>query len=88
MTRLLGVGGYYRVGRYGTRSSEGVAVFYLVVSLSVGEGIDINATEEKPLLARIVVMYALVAIVNLVSRQDGPHLLHGSSIDEYFHNLS
>ena len=44
-----------------------VSVFYLVVSLTVGEGLNIDAREEKPLVARIVVMYALVAIVNLVS---------------------
>ncbi len=45
-----------------------VAVVYLVVSLTVGEGIDLDAREEKPLFARIVVMYAVVAAVNLISR--------------------
>ena len=45
-----------------------VAVVYLVVSLTVGDGIDTGAREEKPLFARIVVMYAVVAAVNLISR--------------------
>ena len=45
-----------------------VAVAYLVMSLTVGEGVDLGAREEKPLLARIAVMYAVVAAVNLISR--------------------
>ena len=45
-----------------------VAVFYLLMSLFVGDGIDMAARDEKPLFARIVVMYAVVAAVNLISR--------------------
>ncbi len=45
-----------------------VAVLYLAVSLTVGAGIDLEAREEKPLFVRILVMYAVVASVNLVSR--------------------
>ena len=44
-----------------------VAVFYLLMSLLVGDGIDIGAREEKPLFARIVVMYAVVAVANVIS---------------------
>ena len=45
-----------------------IAVLYLALSLSVGEGIDLGTRDEKPLFTRIVVMYAVGAIVNLVSR--------------------
>ena len=45
-----------------------VSVMYLAISLTVGEGIDMGAREEKPLLARIFVMYAVAATVNLISR--------------------
>ena len=41
---------------------------YAAISLSAGDGIDIEAREEKALLARIAVMYAVVAAVNLASR--------------------
>ena len=44
-----------------------VSVLYLAISLTVGEGIDTGASEEKPLVARIFVMYAVAASVNLVS---------------------
>ncbi len=44
-----------------------VSVLYLAISLTVGEGIDLGAREEKPLLARIFVMYAVAATVNLIS---------------------
>ncbi len=44
-----------------------VSVIYLAISLTVGEGIDTGASEEKPLLARIFVMYAVAASVNLIS---------------------
>ena len=47
-----------------------VAVIYATVSLTVGPGLDFAAREEKALLARIVVMYAVVATVNLVSRSE------------------
>ena len=45
-----------------------VAAIYLAMSLTVGEGIDLEAREEKPLFARIVIMYAVGASVNLISR--------------------
>ena len=45
-----------------------VAAFYLLMSLLVGDGIDLGAREEKPLFARIVVMYAVVAVANVISR--------------------
>ena len=45
-----------------------VAVIYLSISLSVGEGIDLATREEKPLVARIAVMYAVVGAVNMISR--------------------
>jgi signal transduction histidine kinase len=41
---------------------------YAAISLSVGDGIDIEAREEKALLARIAVMFAVVLAVNLASR--------------------
>ncbi len=44
-----------------------VSAMYLAISLTVGEGIDMGAKEEKPLLARIFVMYAVAATVNLIS---------------------
>ena len=44
-----------------------VSVIYLAISLTVGEGIDTGASEEKPLSARIFVMYAVAASVNLIS---------------------
>ena len=45
-----------------------VAVLYFAISLTVGDGIDTAAAEEKTLLARICVMYAVAAIVNIVAR--------------------
>ena len=45
-----------------------VAVLYLALSLTVGGGIDLEAGDEKPLVVRILVMYAVAATVNLVSR--------------------
>ena len=45
-----------------------VAVIYLALSLMAGDGLDLEASEEKPLLMRIVVMYFVVALVNLISR--------------------
>ena len=40
----------------------------MAISLSAGDGIDIEARDEKALLARIAVMYAVVAAVNLATR--------------------
>jgi two-component system sensor histidine kinase DesK len=47
-----------------------VAVIYTVVSLAVGEGLDLEAKDDKALFARIAVMYAVVASVNLVSSSE------------------
>ena len=45
-----------------------VSLIYLAISLGVGDGLDIEARDEKALLARIAVMYVVVATVNMVSR--------------------
>ena len=45
-----------------------VAVVYAAISLTVGDGIDMEAREEKVLLARIAVMYVVVVAVNLATR--------------------
>ena len=45
-----------------------VAALYLAVSLTVGDGIDTAAAEERTLVARILVMYAVAAIVNIIAR--------------------
>ncbi len=45
-----------------------VAVLYTALSLSIGPGVDFGIKEEKVLFTRIIVMYAIVAAVNLVSR--------------------
>ena len=45
-----------------------VAIVYAVFSLVVEPGLDFETKEEKVLFTRIVVMYAVVAAVNLVSR--------------------
>ena len=45
-----------------------VATLYLAVSLSVWDGIDTAAAEERTLLARILVMYTVAAIVNIIAR--------------------
>ena len=47
-----------------------VAILYTMVSLTAGEGLDFEARDEKALFARIVVMYAVVASVNLVARSE------------------
>ena len=44
------------------------SVVYVAICLTVGDGIALDARDEKTLLARIVVMYAVVATVNLASR--------------------
>ena len=44
-----------------------VAVVYVVLSLTVGSGVDPDVLGEKDLVTRIVAMYAVVAIVNLVA---------------------
>ena len=45
-----------------------VAVLYLAVSLTAGDGIDTAAAEERTLVARMLVMYAVAAIVNIIAR--------------------
>ncbi len=47
-----------------------VAVIYTIVSLTVGEGLDLEARDDKQLIARIVIMYAVVASVSLVARSE------------------
>ena len=47
-----------------------VAVTYATLSLTVGADLDFAARDEKTLFTRIVVMYAVVATVNLVSRSE------------------
>ena len=44
------------------------AVTYAFVCLKVGLGLDLVAGDEKVLLARLAVMYALVLCVGLVAR--------------------
>ena len=45
-----------------------IAAVYSALSLTVEPGVDFEIGEEKVLFIRIVVMYAVVAAVNLVSR--------------------
>ena len=45
-----------------------VSVMYAAISLGVGDGLDIEARDEKPLFARIAIMYGIVATVNMISR--------------------
>ena len=45
-----------------------VAAVYAALSLIVEPGVDFETKEEKVLFTRIVVMYAVVAAVNLISR--------------------
>ena len=45
-----------------------VVAIYLGLSLAAGDGLDLEARDEKVLLARIFVMYLVVVLVNLISR--------------------
>ena len=47
-----------------------VAAIYTVVSLTVGEGLNIENKDDKALIARIAVMYAVVTAVILVSSSE------------------
>ena len=47
-----------------------VAVTYVVVSLTVGEGLNVEQEEEKALSTRVFVMYLVVASVNLVASSE------------------
>ena len=44
------------------------SLVYVVISLTVGDGIDTEARDEKALLARIAIMYVVVMAVNLATR--------------------
>ena len=46
------------------------AVIYTFVSLTVGEGLNFDAKDDKALIARIAVMYTVVTAVNLVSSSE------------------
>ena len=52
-----------------------VAVIFITVSLTVGEGLDVEAKDDKALIARIVIMYAVVTSVNLVARSERIRML-------------
>ena len=45
-----------------------VSLVYVAISLTVGDGIDMEAGDEKALLARIAVMYVVVTAVNLATK--------------------
>ena len=45
-----------------------VAAIYLGLSIMAGDGLDLDARDEKPLLVRIFVMYVVVVMVSLLSR--------------------
>ena len=47
-----------------------VTVIFTTVSLTVGEGLSLEAKDDKVLIARIVIMYAVVISVNLVARSE------------------
>ncbi len=47
-----------------------VAALYFVISLTVGDGIDTAAAEEKTLFARTCVMYAVAVIVNIIAKYE------------------
>ena len=44
-----------------------VALIYVTLSLTVGDGLDAEGRGEKVLLARVAVMYAVVFVVNMAS---------------------
>ena len=65
---LAGFAVFFTSFRLNMAFATGVAALYLAMSLTVGGGIDLEARDEKPLVVRILVMYAVAATVNLVSR--------------------
>ena len=65
---LAGFAVFFTSLRLNMAFATGVAALYLAMSLTVGGGIDLEAGDEKPLVVRILVMYAVAATVNLVSR--------------------
>ena len=44
------------------------SVIYLSLSLGIGDGLDLDARDEKVLLARVGIMYGVVIIVSMASR--------------------
>ena len=65
---LAGFAALFASFRLNTAFLTVVATSYLAMSLTVGDGIDLGAREEKTLFARVAVMYWVVAAVNLLSR--------------------
>ena len=65
---LAGLAAFFPSFRFSMTFVTVVAVSYLAMSFSVGDGVDLGAREEKPLFARVAVMYGVVASVNLFSR--------------------
>ncbi len=47
-----------------------VAIIYTIVSMTAGEGLDFEAGDDKSLIARIVIMYAVVASVSLLASSE------------------
>ena len=47
-----------------------VAIAYIVVCMLAGTGLDFEAKDEKELFGRVVIMYAVVASVNLLARAE------------------
>ena len=47
-----------------------MAILYTAVSLTVGGGLDLDARDDKALIARIAVIYAVVGTVSLVARSE------------------
>ena len=47
-----------------------VAIVYAIVCIIAGTGLDFEAKEEKELFGRIIIMYAVVASVNLLARAE------------------
>ena len=47
-----------------------VAIAYAIVCMIAGTGLDFEAKEEKELFGRIIIMYAVVASVNLLARAE------------------
>ena len=65
---LAGFAVFFTSFRLNMAFATGVAALYLAMSLTVSGGIDLEARDEKPLVVIVLVMYAVAATVNLVSR--------------------
>ena len=57
-----------------------VAAVYTSISITVGEGLNTEARDEKALFGRIAIMYAVVAAVTLVSRLEQDRRRNAGSI--------